>query len=89
MTVEELAGRLTAVEVIAMTALGMYLANARNDADYGKAAALIEHLRQAISAQSKALPAAAEAHAIQHGKELLDTVEQNLRALRGEGGQLN
>ena len=40
MSNEELAGRVCAIEVIAMMALGMYLANSRNDPDYQKAGAL-------------------------------------------------
>ena len=36
MTNEELAGRICAVEVLAMMAMGMHLANLRNDPDYQK-----------------------------------------------------
>ena len=89
MTTDELAGQIAAVEVIAMMALGMYLANSRNDPDYQKAGALIEHMRQSISQRSADLPLAARAHAVGYGNRLLDTVSENLRALRGEGGQLN
>jgi hypothetical protein len=88
-TNDELAGQLLAVEVIAMTALGMYLANARNDPDYQKAAALIEHMRESIARKAHDLSLTARTHAVGHGNQLLDTVSQNLRMLRGEGGQLN
>jgi hypothetical protein len=89
MSNEELAGRICALEVIAMVALGMYLANSRNDPDYQKAGALIEHLRQSIAQKTHDLPLAARAHAVGYGNQLLDEVSQNLRALRGEGGQPN
>jgi hypothetical protein len=89
MTTDELAGQLTAVEVIAMTALGLYLANSRNDADYQKAAGLIEQMRQSIAQRSADMPLTGRTHAVGYGNTLLDTVSENLPALRGEGGQLN
>ena len=89
MSNDELAGQIAAVEVIAMMALGMYFANSRNDPDYSKAGALIEHMRHSIAQKAASLPLAARAHAVGHGNALLDTVSQNLPALRGEGGQLN
>jgi len=82
---EELAGQITALEVVAMTALGLYLANSRNDPDYQKAGALIEHMRQSVEQKAHDLPLAARAHAVGYGNRLLDTMSENLRALRGEG----
>jgi hypothetical protein len=67
----------------------MYLANSRNDPDYQKAGALIEHMRHAIANQATALPEQARRHAILHGNGLLDTLTANLRSLRGEGGATN
>lgn len=89
MTVDEITGRLIAVETIAMMALGLYLSNSRNDADYQKASALLNHMREAIAESAKTQPQQVQVHAARYGQELLDAVSQNLRALRGEGGQLN
>jgi hypothetical protein len=83
---DELAGRLCAVEVIAMMAMGMYLANAKNDPDYSKAGAIIEVLRRAVVDQLPDLPEGARPYALAYSGELLDTLSRNLRTLRGEGG---
>ena len=72
-----------------MMALGIYLANSRNDPDYQKAGAVIEAMRQSIAANAKALSAPAQAAALRHGQHLLDIVSGNLRSLRGEGGAPN
>jgi len=40
MSNEEMVGRIAVPEVIAMTALGLHLARARNDSDYQKSGAL-------------------------------------------------
>jgi hypothetical protein len=83
---EELAGQITALEVVAMTALGLYLANSMNDPDYQKkAGALIEQMRQSVEQKAHDLPLAARAHAVGYGNRLLDTMSENLRTLRGEG----
>jgi hypothetical protein len=89
MTTDELAGRITAVEVIAMMALGLYLANSRTDPDYQKAGALLAHMRTSIKDQAAGLSPAAQKCATQYGDLLLEAVSQNLRSLRGEGGRLN
>ena len=88
MTNDELAGRLLAVETIAMTALGLYLSNNRNDPDFQKSAALIEGIREAIAGNSRRLSNAAADHAISSGEELLAAVAENLRPLRGHSGRL-
>jgi len=72
-----------------MMALGVYLANSKNDPTYEKAGALIENMRQAIIRNAGALSPRARTLAIEHGNELLNTVRENLRALRGEGGAVN
>ena len=87
MSNEELVGRIAALEVIAMTALGLHLANARNDPDYQKS--LLANLRDALTTQAASLPAAAQKHATSFGNHLLDAVARNLRALRRDDGQLN
>jgi hypothetical protein len=89
MSTDELAGRICAVEVIAMTSLGIYLANSTNDADYKKAAALLEHLQKTIDGNAQSLPPGGEEVAKRYGAHLLETVSQSLRALRGEEGPAN
>jgi hypothetical protein len=87
MSNEELVGRIAALEVIAMTALGLHLANARNDPDYQKS--LLANLRDALTTQAASLPAAAQKHATSFGKHLLDAVARNLQALRRDDSRLN
>ena len=89
MTNEEVVGRIAALEVIAMTALGLNLANVRNDPDYKKSGALLATMREALKTQAATLPAEAQKHAIRYGNHLLDAVEKKVRARGGEGGQLN
>ena len=48
MSNEELVGRMAALEVIAMTALGLHLANARHDPDYPKSGQLLASIREAL-----------------------------------------
>jgi len=79
MSNEELVGRIAALEVIAMTALGLNL----------KSGALLATMRQALKSQAATLPAEAQKHAIRYGSHLLDAVEKKVRARGGEGGQLN
>jgi len=87
MSNDDIVGRLCALEIFSMTALGLYLANSRNDPDYAKATALLEHLRNSISLLASPLPAAAKAAAEAYGNHLLETLAQNLRTMRGEDGQ--
>jgi hypothetical protein len=56
MTNDEIAGRLIVLEAFSMTALSLYLANARNDPDFSKAKALLDHLRVSVSSLATALP---------------------------------
>ena len=86
MTDDEISGRLVALEILATMSLGLYLANTRNDPDYSKARAILDHMKAAIRNQAQVLPAAAQMAAQQYGDHLLGTVLENLRALRGEGG---
>ena len=89
MSNEELVGRVAALEVIAMTALGLCVANARNDPDYQKARSLLATMRDALKTQSATLPDEARDHASSYGNHLLDAVAKKLRVLRGEVSQLN
>jgi hypothetical protein len=89
MSNEELEGRLAALEVIAMTALGFCVANTRNDPDYRRAGEILASMRDALKTQAATLPPAARDHASRFGNHLIDAVAKNLRVLRGEVGQLN
>ena len=87
MATEELAGRLCALEVIALTALGMYLSNSKNDTV--KVDAVMERMRGLIAVNAAEVSHGARSYAIQYGNALLEMVSANLQALRGEGGELN
>jgi len=76
MSNEELVGRVAALEVIAMTALGLHLANARHAAKYKKAGVLLATMRDALKTQAARLPAEAQKHAIHYGNHLLDAIEK-------------
>jgi hypothetical protein len=89
MSNEELVGRIAALEVIAMTALGLQLANVRNDPDYQKSGALLASMRDALNTQAATLPAEAQKHVTSFGNHLLDAVANNLRFLRGDDSPLN
>lgn len=85
MDIDELIARLSVVESFSMLALGLYLANSRNDPDYQKATALLHHLEQ-LPHQMNLSPAQ-KVKAIAHASHLANEVRENLRAMRGEGGQ--
>jgi hypothetical protein len=89
MSNEELVGRIAALEVIAMTALGLHLANARHDPDYQKSGQFLGRMRVAVDAQAATLPVEAQKHATGYGNHLLDAVAKNLRGLCGDDSQLN
>lgn len=69
----EVVGRLIALEVFSMTALGLYLANSRNDADYSKAAALLDFIRQSVSNSASPLPLDVQAEAAKYADYLVST----------------
>jgi hypothetical protein len=81
MSNEEMVGRMAALEVIAMTALGLHLAGARNDSDYQKSGTLLATMRDALRTQAATLPTEARQHTICYGNHLLDAVAQNYRGL--------
>ena len=82
MSNEEMVGRMAALEVIAMTALGLHLANIRNDPDHQKSGVLLATMRDALRTQAATLPTEAQKHTICYGNHLLDAVAQNLSGLR-------
>jgi hypothetical protein len=89
MSNEEMMGRIAALEVIAMTGLGLHLVNIRNDPDHQRSGVLLATMRDALRTQAATLPTEAQKHTIGYGNRLLDAVGQNLSGLRGEARQLN
>ena len=83
MSNEELMGRVAALEVIAMTALGLHLADARSDPDYKNSGALLAAMRDALTTQAATLTAEARSHAINYGNHLLDAVEKRYERTAG------
>ena len=81
MSNEEMVGRIAALEVIAMTALGLHLANIRNDADHQKSGVMLATMRDALRTQAATLPTEAQKHTICYGDRLLDAVGQLYRGL--------
>ena len=81
MSNEEMMGRMAALEVIAMTALGLHLANIRNDPDHQKSGVVLATMRDALRTQAAALPTEAQKHTICYGDHLLDAVGQLYRGL--------
>jgi hypothetical protein len=85
MTNDEMMGRIVVLEAFAMAALGLYLANSRNDPDFSKAAALLKHLKGAASSLAVGLPPTAKLAAEGYADHLVSVLTENLRAMRGEG----
>jgi hypothetical protein len=84
---DEISGRLIVLETFVMTSLGLYLANTRNDPTYSMAAAMLDHLREASVSNAAAAPPAVQAKAKAYSDHLAAVLTENLRLLRGEGGQ--
>jgi hypothetical protein len=84
---DEVSARLIVLETFAMMALGLYLANSRNDPDYSKSSALLEDLRLTSVSNAAAAGPAVQAAAQQYADHLASILAQNIRHLRGEGGQ--
>jgi len=89
MSNEELVGRMAALEVIAMTALGLHLANARHDPNYQNSGQLLASMREALEAQASTLPVEAQKHATGYGNYLLDALARKLPLPRGDNSRLN
>ena len=89
MSNEELVGRMAALEVIAMTALGLHLANGRDDPDYQKSGQLLASMREALETQASTLPVEAQKYATGYGNYLLDAVARKLPFPRGDNSQFN
>lgn len=87
MSNDEIAGRLHTLEHFAMAALGLYLANSRNDPDYSKATALLDYLRSSAVASSAKLSPGAQQAVKDYADHLVSELRANVRTLRGEGGQ--
>jgi hypothetical protein len=83
----EVSGRLIVLETFVMTALGLYLSNSRNDPDYSKAAGILEHLRETSSLVASASGPAVRTAAQTYSEHLTSVLAENLRSMRGEGGQ--
>jgi hypothetical protein len=87
MNQDEVAARLIVLETFVMAAVGIYIANTRNDPDYSKAAAFIEHLKNtAISNAAALAPAPVQAAAQRYATHLAASLAENIRNLHGEGG---
>jgi hypothetical protein len=89
MSNEELVGRIAALEVIAMTALGLHLANTRHDPDYRKSGEFLGRMRDPLNAQAATLPVEARAHATRYGNYLMAAIAKNLPLLRGDTSKRN
>ena len=83
----DVVGRIAALEGIAMTALGLHLANARNDPGYKKSGALFATMRGALKTQAATLPTEAQKLVINYGNNLLDAVKK--RTGHGAGRAAN
>jgi hypothetical protein len=77
----EIVGRIAALEVIAMTALGLHLVNIRNDPDHQRSGVLLATMRDALRTQAATLPTEAQKHTMCYGNHLLDAVGQIYRGL--------
>lgn len=82
MTTEELRGRMSALEVIALTSLGLNLVNTGDDADLSRARAVLDHLRLMIDGRALAMSEEAGRAARTYGDELLSITLENLHLLR-------
>ena len=84
MSIDELTGRMVALEVIAMTALGMYLANSENDPDMALSRGVLDHMRELIAVKAEELSEVGRVAAIHYADDLLSQVLENLPGLRGK-----
>jgi hypothetical protein len=87
LTNDEIVGRLLVLEVFTITAFGLCLENAQNDADFSKSGRLLEQTREAISSLAMTLPPEARVPAEQYASQLLTVLTQHLRDLTGGGEQ--
>jgi hypothetical protein len=81
LTNEQLEGRLKAVEVFAMTALGLYLASARN---HPEAKALFNALSNVVETETQTMTEGAAQSARHTVRELVENLSRNLPLLHGE-----
>lgn len=81
--IADLKGRLVALEAFALTSLGLYLSNSRNDPGFEKARALLDFIRQTAAQEAEALDPDARRAALHHSDDLASRVLENLRLLHG------
>jgi hypothetical protein len=87
LTNDELEGRLLVIELFSTMAIGLFLANARNDPDYSKAQSIFVALGDAVDHQAQGLSPIAAKAARDLAKSLISNLAQEIRSLRGEGGK--
>ena len=86
MSNDEIIGRLHTLEHVAMLALGMYLANSKNEAGNSRALALLDQLRKGVVASSGHFPQGAQRAAKAYADHLLSVLEESVRRhLKSEG----
>lgn len=84
MTSEEMAGRLVALEAIAMSALGLALANAARSGDAATARAVLASIENTVAAQAVGLREGVQEAAREYGRMVISQVKQTLPLLAGE-----
>lgn len=84
MTLDEISGRLVAVEVIAVAALGLCLANTRNDPDGAKTDGLLQSLQNTVEAMAVGLSPDVQYHARAQARLLLAQARQSVQGLGGQ-----
>jgi hypothetical protein len=87
MNQNEIEGRLIVLEIFVITALALYLANSKNDPDYSKSTALLDHLRATSASNASAARVEVQQATRAYSDHLLSLIGSNLRQMRGEGGQ--
>jgi len=75
--------RIAVLENLCVAALGMYLANVRNDPDFSKSRALLDSLQAEGEQSISHLPEPMRREGALVQKSLLDRIRNNLAALHG------
>lgn len=84
MTLEEMEGRLVALEAIAMSALGMALATAARAGDAATARAMLANIENTVAAQAVGLREGVQDAAREYGRMVIFQVRQTLPLLAGD-----
>jgi hypothetical protein len=74
------------LELFSVTALSLYLANARNDPNYEKTRSVLDYLRDSVSKMTYVSVGAKHAAEV-YADGLIQEMAQGIRTMRGEGGQ--